>query len=155
MRTIIAAVLLLAACSREHVDASKNQPSESTTMPPTTSLPTTSPLPPAGGTGDIGRDEPGARPRVAGPATEVHLSEYRIEVPETLPAGRMTFRVENAGSEQHAFEIEGNGIEAKTENLPRGNSASLDVELKPGTYTIYCPVDGHKDKGMKQTLVVK
>ena len=101
------------------------------------------------------RDSPGNAPTPAPPTQEVHLIEYAIHMPDTLPAGRVAFNVENGGKETHAFEIEGNGIEAKTNELSRGNTASLEVDLKPGTYTIYCPVDGHKDKGMKKTITVK
>ena len=78
-----------------------------------------------------------------------------IFISETLRAGRVAFNVENGGKEDHAFEIEGNGIEQKSEILSRGNSASLEVDLKPGTYTVYCPVPGHADKGMKKTVTVK
>ncbi|HYC89169.1 MAG TPA: cupredoxin domain-containing protein [Thermoanaerobaculia bacterium] len=98
---------------------------------------------------------PSNAPTPASPTQEVHLIEYAIHMPDTLPAGRIAFNVENGGKETHAFEIEGNGIEQKTNALTRGNTASLEVELKPGTYTIYCPVDGHADKGMKKTVTVK
>jgi uncharacterized cupredoxin-like copper-binding protein len=30
----------------------------------------------------------------------------------------------------------------------------VTVKLKKGTYTFYCPVDGHKAAGMKGKLVV-
>ena len=86
---------------------------------------------------------------------EVHLIEYQIHMPQTLRAGRVAFNVENGGKEDHANEIEGNGIEEKTEILKRGNTAALEVDLKPGTYTVYCPVDDHKDKGMKVTVKVE
>jgi len=32
---------------------------------------------------------------------------------------------------------------------------ALTWDLKPGTYTIWCPVDGHRAKGMQTTLTVK
>jgi uncharacterized cupredoxin-like copper-binding protein len=76
-------------------------------------------------------------------------------MPQTLQAGHISFNVQNAGKEQHGFEIEGNGIEQKTEVLQRGNTASLDVDLKPGTYTVYCPVKGHRGKGMEVKVTVR
>jgi uncharacterized cupredoxin-like copper-binding protein len=37
-----------------------------------------------------------------------------------------------------------------------GGSSTLDLKnLKPGTYTFYCSVDGHEDAGMKGTLTVQ
>ena len=104
---------------------------------------------------NIDTDDPGSRPAAATPTQEVHLIEYAIHMPDSVPAGRVTFNVENGGKEKHAFEVEGNGVHQKTEDLTRGNSASVSVDLKPGTYTVYCPVDGHADKGMKRTLTVR
>ncbi|HEX9983681.1 MAG TPA: plastocyanin/azurin family copper-binding protein [Thermoanaerobaculia bacterium] len=91
----------------------------------------------------------------ADPSAEVQLIEYAIRMPQTIAAGRQKFSVENAGREQHAFEIEGNGIHTATQVLSRGNSTSLEVDLKPGTYTVYCPVKGHKEKGMATTVTVQ
>jgi uncharacterized cupredoxin-like copper-binding protein len=103
----------------------------------------------------IESDEPASRPSAAGPIQQVDLIEYRVNMPDTLPAGKVSFHVENAGKEDHGFEIEGNGIEQKTNILKRGDQEALDVELRPGTYTVYCPVKGHREKGMRRVVVVK
>lgn len=150
---LLLSLLLVFACQRETPDVSQNTPSQSQTTtdtPPQMAEPSTmNPvIPPE-------QDNPAASPRPASPTQEVHLIEYAIHMPDTLPAGRVAFNVENGGKETHAFEIEGNGIEQKTSELTRGNTASLEVDLKPGTYTIYCPVDGHAEKGMKKTVTVK
>src|SRR5215212_3046887 len=154
MRNAVFALLLLAACSNDKPgDLSQKSPSQSsndTAVPPQMAEPSTmNPVNPPN------TDTPSKAPTPASPTQEVHLIEYAIHMPDTLPAGRIAFNVENGGKETHAFEIEGNGIEEKTNELTRGNTASLEVELKPGTYTIYCPVDGHKGKGMKKTVTVK
>ncbi|MFZ2491750.1 MAG: plastocyanin/azurin family copper-binding protein [Thermoanaerobaculia bacterium] len=99
-----------------------------------------------------------ATSRVGGLATgtrDIHLIEYQIHMETTLPPGVHTFSVENGGKEDHALEIEGNGIHVKTETIKRGDKAMLTVDLKPGTYTVYCPVEGHKGHGMQTTLTVK
>ena len=141
MRTALLALLLLAvACSSDDPgDLSQKSPSQSgndTSTPPQMAEPAAT-------------TPPGNTPQ------EVHLIEYAIHMPDTMAPGRVAFNVENGGKEKHAFEIEGNGIEEKTDELTGGNTASLEVELRPGTYTVYCPVKGHAEKGMKKTLVVK
>ena len=36
-----------------------------------------------------------------------------------------------------------------------GGTSTVTENLKPGTYTFYCSVDGHEAAGMKGTLTVK
>ena len=88
-------------------------------------------------------------------AIEVKLSEYKIDMPKTVPAGSTTFEVTNTGKEPHNFEIEGNGIEKRVGALKPGETKTLLVELKPGTYEVYCPVPGHKSHGMSLDLTVR
>ncbi len=89
-------------------------------------------------------------------SVEVKLTEYKIEMPVSVDAGATTFNVTNTGKDTHGFEIEGNGIEkALKPRLKKGESGSLQVDLKPGTYKVYCPVFGHKMRGMSLTLTVK
>jgi len=89
-------------------------------------------------------------------SVDVRLSEYRIEMPALIGAGATTFSVTNTGNKTHGFEIEGNGIEkALKPRLKKGESGSLQVDLKPGTYKVYCPVIGHQWHGMSLDLTVK
>ena len=87
---------------------------------------------------------------------EVKLTEYKIEMPALIGAGATMFNVTNTGNETHGLEIEGNGIEkALKPRLKKGENGSLQVDLKPGTYKVYCPVIGHKWRGMSLDLTVK
>jgi plastocyanin len=83
--------------------------------------------------------------------TEFKLDPSGVKVDQ---AGSYTFKVTNNGSVDHALEVEGPGGEQKTETIKPGQSAELTVALEDGSYEIYCPVDGHRDKGMEGMLTV-
>jgi hypothetical protein len=89
------------------------------------------------------------------PIVEVKLTEFSIAMPTTVPPGPVTFSVTNAGTMEHNFEVEDQGLEKKFEtNLKPGETQNLRVDLPAGTYTIYCPVDDHKARGMQLELKV-
>ncbi|HEY3070074.1 MAG TPA: cupredoxin domain-containing protein [Gaiellaceae bacterium] len=101
----------------------------------------------------------GATTAAAGGGQDVSISETEFALdPSTVPAdqsGTVTFRITNNGKIDHAFEIEGQGIEEETETIKPGETAELSVDLsKDGEYEFYCPVDGHRQMGMKGTLTV-
>ena len=82
-------------------------------------------------------------------------TEFKIALPKTaVHAGRVTFDVQNDGKIPHDLVVEGNGIDEKTPLLDAGESKTLSVELKPGTYDLYCSVPGHKEAGMDLKLTV-
>ena len=86
---------------------------------------------------------------------EVHLSEYAIDMPHTLPAGPTTFVVHNDGKKTHSFKIEGPGIdELLSAPVKPKKSGNLQVTLLPGEYKVYCPIGSHEPRGMKMTLTV-
>jgi uncharacterized cupredoxin-like copper-binding protein len=69
--------------------------------------------------------------------------------------GTYTFKVTNNGQIGHALEIEGHGIEQKTGTIDPGKTATLRVDLaKAGSYEVYCPIDDHRNMGMKASLTV-
>ena len=92
-------------------------------------------------------------------AGAVKLSETEFKItpsnPSVKKAGTVTFAVSNDGGVVHALEVEGPGEEKETPNIDPGKSATLKVDLnKPGTYEFYCPIDGHKQQGMKGEIKV-
>jgi plastocyanin len=108
-----------------------------------------------GGTGNHGGpvtlSQGSGRPAVT--RVDVTLADFRLTLSKTtLTAGHYEFVARNSGQHMHALEIEGPGGEHRTRTLGPGQSGSLDVTLKPGTYEVYCPVDGHKDLGMKTKI---
>jgi plastocyanin len=74
---------------------------------------------------------------------------------KTLKAksGTVTFHFTNKSSVPHAIAVEGHGVNTKGK-VVTGGSDTLSVKLKPGKYTFYCPVDGHRAAGMVGTLTV-
>lgn len=140
-RTILIAVLAT-ACQQETAQMTQGTPPGANPSTQTVA-----------NTATLGRDP------IAGSATgdqAVQLIEYEIRMPQTIPAGRRAFHVVNAGKEVHSFEIEGNGVHVRLpSDLSAGSESHYAVDLKPGTYTVYCPVKDHKQRGMSTTLTVQ
>lgn len=91
-----------------------------------------------------------------GNKVNVTMTEYHFTMPATAKAGPTTFVIKNAGRKEHTLEIKGEGIDQKLSPNPKpGETATLKVDLKPGTYTINCPLPFHTMRGMKTTLTVK
>ena len=89
----------------------------------------------------------------------VQISEKEFSLtPSTAQlskVGTYEFQVTNHGKITHAFEVEGNGVEEKTGDIDPGQMKSLKVTLsQTGSYEMYCPIDGHKQQGMKGTITV-
>lgn len=74
----------------------------------------------------------------------------------TAKAGKVTLNFTNPQALTHDVAIEdssGTTI-GKTELIAEG-SDSATVNLKPGEYTFYCTVPGHREAGMEGTLTVE
>jgi uncharacterized cupredoxin-like copper-binding protein len=94
--------------------------------------------------------------------TEFKLSPSSVTLSKP---GTYKFKTENKGTTQHSLEIEGKGVKSEgseegeaelKQALNPGQSGVLTVTFqKPGTYEMYCPVDGHEQEGMKGEVVVK
>ena len=86
---------------------------------------------------------------------DVTLSNDKIDMPTSLEPGKTAFVVKNAGNEKHNFVVRGkDGTHKFMVDLQPDETKVLHVQLKHGTYTAYCPLDGHRKKGMEATLTV-
>jgi plastocyanin len=86
---------------------------------------------------------------------DVRLTEYVIEMPQTLPPGPTTFLLHNLGHKSHSFKLEGPGITDMSPAIVKpGKTGTVQVTLQPGEYTVYCPIGNHSAKGMTTKLVV-
>ncbi|WP_224998914.1 cupredoxin domain-containing protein [Cesiribacter sp. SM1] len=84
--------------------------------------------------------------------------EYKPNEIRVSPGQQLTITLVNRGNENHNIEFELPDGEQELENpVEPGASASLSFKApdQPGTYTIYCPVDNHKEKGMTGKLIVE
>lgn len=84
----------------------------------------------------------------------VQLVGHEIEMPDSLYAGLVTFEVTNEGDTLHGFEVAGPGMDEEIEEIPPGETRTLQVDLQPGIYRVYCPVADHGRKGMELPLRV-
>ena len=73
----------------------------------------------------------------------------------TAPAGALEIDSKNAASIPHDIAIEGNGVSDKGETVQNGGTSMVKATLKPGKYTFYCSLPGHREGGMEGTLTVK
>ncbi len=71
------------------------------------------------------------------------------------PAGKLTLRMKNMSSVPHDIAITGGGVNQVGPVVSGGGVSTVTETLKPGTYTFYCSVDGHRQAGMQGTLTVK
>jgi mono/diheme cytochrome c family protein len=71
------------------------------------------------------------------------------------PAGALTLKSKNASSIPHNIAIEGGGVNEKGEVVQDGGVSEIKLDLKPGTYTFFCSVPGHREGGMEGKLTVK
>jgi uncharacterized cupredoxin-like copper-binding protein len=71
-------------------------------------------------------------------------------------AGKVTVNLTNSQPLTHDVAIEDSSSKtiAQTELIAEG-SDSTTANLKPGEYTFYCTVPGHREAGMEGTLTVK
>jgi uncharacterized cupredoxin-like copper-binding protein len=70
-------------------------------------------------------------------------------------AGQVTIDTKNNEPIGHNIAIQGNGVDQKGQVVSNGGTSKITVNLKPGSYTFYCSVPGHREAGMQGKLTVK
>ena len=73
----------------------------------------------------------------------------------TANAGQVKIESKNPQPIAHDIAIEGNGVNQKGETVQSGGTSEFTADLKPGEYTFYCSVPGHREGGMVGKLTVK
>lgn len=83
--------------------------------------------------------------------------EYHIGLSTTsVKAGKVTFKVHNAGKLVHKLDLAGAGLKStvKMSAIHPGATRSMTVTLAGGKLSLWCPVPGHAALGMKTSLKV-
>jgi plastocyanin len=70
---------------------------------------------------------------------------------QTISAGKVTFIMGNIGAVTHNFDLIG-ALDGPF--LVPGQTSTMTVTLKPGTYTYVCSVKYHAAEGMQGTFTV-
>jgi plastocyanin len=96
---------------------------------------------------------------VVSAATTVNLRASKTKLAfnhKTLTAkkGSVTLVMANPSGFPHAVAVKGHGLNKKGKTVNKGGTSRVTVTLKKGTYTFYCPVDGHEAGGMKGKIIV-
>ncbi len=126
---------------------------------PAPTLPAT-PLAPAlpspsetGGTPEGGEVEPPSVPHVQVSAFEWGFSLSRTRV----PAGKVVLELVNDGQDEHNLNAapEEGPLAGAIEDTPAKGVRDLTLEMSRGSYTLFCSLPTHEQKGMKATLTVE
>lgn len=142
MGLLVATSLALAACGSSNDD---NSTAGSTTpsTPPATSTTTPSATPPSSASGTVALSAQGSQ--LAFNATN-----------ETAKAGKVAIKFTNDSALQHNVTLADPSSKVLGETPTfQGGTKTFSATLKPGTYTYYCSVPGHRQAGMQGTLTVK
>ncbi|HEY8477631.1 MAG TPA: hypothetical protein VIN09_12265 [Chloroflexota bacterium] len=92
----------------------------------------------------------------AKPTVRIALREWAVALDqEALPRGATRLHITNAGSVIHAVRIVGQGTELQSPLLRPGDSVTMEVDLSPGAYELYCPLSGHRDLGLRTSVTVR
>jgi plastocyanin len=93
-------------------------------------------------------------PAAGGAVVTVVATDFAFALDPPLRAGTVTFALRNDGLAPHDFALRGAGVDRKTPAIQRGQTASLTVDLTPGTYTYLCSIPGHDRLGLQGSFTV-
>jgi hypothetical protein len=107
--------------------------------------------------------QPGATPAPTPTATPVYPARTGVDLDEwvvrssyrTLRAGTIDFNAANLGEDDHNLSVRGGGHEYGRLDLAPGDADTLRLSLAPGTYTLYCSLQGHEERGMRTDISVR
>jgi plastocyanin len=69
-------------------------------------------------------------------------------------AGKVTLTLDNPSGNGSPHAIAIDGVASQGAIAQPGGTSTVTADLKPGTYTFYCPIGNHRAQGMEGTLKV-
>jgi plastocyanin len=88
----------------------------------------------------------------------VRETEFKLDPAQAAGGeeGLVTIQIVNEGKLAHSLAVDGpNGLVEVDGQVEPGQEGTLEADLdRPGTYTWYCPLDGHRGKGMTGSITV-
>jgi Sulfocyanin (SoxE) domain len=117
----------------------------------------------------------GSQKAAGQPIVNVTERDFRISAPRRLPAGDVNLSVTNRGPDAHELivvrkdarqlPIRSDGLTVDEEKIASDEVGVLEpsdptvrglkLHLRPGTYVMFCNMDGHYKAGMNRTVVVR
>ncbi len=140
-----AVAALAAGCGGGSSSSSSNSGSASST-PATTTAASTAPA-----TTPTTPPKASDRLQLTADASQLRFDKQTL----SATAGKVTIAMDNPSPLQHNIAITGNGVNVKGTIVGKGGVSTVVADLKPGTYTFYCSVPGHRQAGMQGTLTVR
>ena len=137
-------VPLAAACvALAVVGCGSSKKSSSSTPAPAPSTTSTTPAKTAGGGSTLKLS--------ADPGGQLKFDKSSLQ----SKAGGVKIALKNPSTIPHNVSIQGTGVNAVGGTANGGGTTQVVATLKPGSYTFYCNVPGHRQAGMQGTLTVK
>ena len=175
---VISASIVLVATLAGCGSAASPSPAPSTAIVSNTDAPSPSALASTSSAASPAAPSQSASPgaSASADANVITLTEWKVAIPSTMKAGKVTFTINNAGAATHeliAFRSDlapvsfpmangdvnedGKGIVQVTDgdDIPAGGTQARTIDLtKPGTYVFLCNIPGHFHQGMYAAVTV-
>lgn len=92
----------------------------------------------------------------SGSAVGVSEREWSVTLSRLkVQHGTITFSIHNFGQDDHNIKIRKHGWQyGFSGRIRSGDTATITVNLKPGVYSLFCGIPGHRALGMNAKLTV-